>query len=179
MTERTFVESQHFGVKLKIHGHLSHDMKPGGDKTRWFVYMVEDNPCGKQYVGSSINVPSRWSAHKHSANFPEGKDPLNKKTPTTGLAKHFQKGCPYDRGPTKHTLSLTLLDYYDVSSDSLSRAGHKPGAACRCKECNALKDIEDKWILKVGSCFGKSGLNERCEVVNKTRFDWKKQRIIP
>ena len=179
MSQRSFVVSKHFGSKLKIHGHLSHDVSSSGDVTRWYVYLVEDDPCGKQYVGSTINVTSRWSAHKHSANFPEGKDPLNRKTPSTGLAKHFQKGCPNDVGPTKHTLTFTLLDYYETSSVRLATAGHKPGAACRCHECNGLKDLEDKWILKVGSCFGKSGLNERCEVVNKTRYDWKKQRIIP
>ena len=136
--------------------------------------MVEDVPCGKQYVGSTQNCQSRWSCHKHSANFPEGKDPLNKKAPGTGLAKHFQRGCPNDLGPTKHTLRFTLLDYYDSSQDMLSKVGHKGGAACRCVECNALKDIEDRWILKVGACFGRSGMNERSEVVNKTRYNWKK-----
>ena len=172
MVETTVVGSEYFRTGLKIHGHLRHDWKPG-DGIRWFVYLVQDLPCGKQYVGSTQNVSARWSGHKHSANFPEGKDPLHKKTPSTGLAKHFQKGCPNDLGPTKHTLTFSLLDYYDTSHDKLSEVGHK-GGACRCSECDALKDIEDRWILKVGSCFGQSGMNERSEVVNKTRYNWKK-----
>ena len=73
---------------------------------------------------------------------------------------------------------MTLLDFYDTCQETLSKVGHIPGASCRCTECNGLKEVEDKWILKVGSCFGKTGLNERCEIVNKTRYDWKKQRPI-
>ena len=122
MVEKTVIESHFFSNKLKIHGRLSHDFQQVGDGIRWFVYMVEDLPCNKQYVGSTQHPPSRWSAHKHSANFPEGKDPLNKKTPSTGVGKHFQKGCPYDAGQTKHTLSFTLLDYYDTCQDTLSRS---------------------------------------------------------
>ena len=118
MVETTVIGSEYFGMRLKIHGHLRHDWKPAGGM-RWFVYLVQDLPCGKQYVGSTQNVSARWSGHKHSANFPEGKDPLHKKTPSTGLAKHFQKGCPNDLGPTKHTLSFSLLDYYDTSQDLL------------------------------------------------------------
>ena len=133
-----------------------------------------DEPCDKIYIGSTQNPYSRWSTHKNSANFPEGKNPLKKKKPASGLAKHFLKGCPNDKGQSKHTLTFTLLDYYDTTDERLDSVGHLPGPQCRCQECDKLKSLEDRWILKVGSFYGKSGLNERDEIVNKTRCNWKK-----
>ena len=53
--------------------------------------------------------------------------------------------------------------------EKLSKAKHVPGPKCRCRECGNLRDLEDKWILKAGSFYGSSGLNNRNEVKSKTR----------
>ena len=50
MIEKKHVQSFHFGVPSKIHGHLSHDKIPVG-ALRWFVYSIEDMPCHKRIVG--------------------------------------------------------------------------------------------------------------------------------
>ena len=95
---------------------------------------------------------------------------------STGLAKHFtlNDGCPYDPGKRKETLNFVLVDYMDVSEEELQQAMHEKGPKCRCSACSRLKDIEDQWILKMGTFYGESGLNERDEVQAKTRFNWKK-----
>ena len=89
------------------------------------------------------------------------------------MAKHFMDGCLFDLGKEKTTLCFTLIDYYDTTKVKLQIAGHVPGPKCRCHECNILKDLEDRWILKMGSFYGISGLNCRDEVKNKTRCNWK------
>ena len=71
------------------------------------------------------------------------------------------------------TLSFSFLDFYDTTGEKLLVAGHVPGPKCCCKECNNLKDLEDRWILKMGSFYGISGLNSRDEIKNKTRCTWK------
>ena len=93
----------------------------------------------------------------------------------TGLSKHFTQkgGCPNNVGKSKDTLNYTLIDYYDTTSESLEKSNHVKGA-CRCAECLKLKDIEDKWILKLGTFFGESGLNSRDEIQSKTRCRWSK-----
>ena len=48
----------------------------------------------------------------------------------------------------------------DVSKEELREAGHVKGPKCRCDQCGKLKEIEDKWILKMGTFFGEEGLNE-------------------
>ena len=82
-------------------------------------------------------------------------------------------GCPFDKGKGKETLSVTLIDYYDTTELQIQNAGHVSGPKCRCQECENLKDIEDQWILKMGSFYGISGLNTRDEVKSKTRFNRK------
>ena len=52
MQEKTTIESIHFNLKLKIHGHLAHDKAPIG-KVRWFIYSICDLPCNKIIVGST------------------------------------------------------------------------------------------------------------------------------
>ena len=79
------------------------------------------------------------------------------------------EGCPNDDGKNKEILSFTLVDYFDTTKEKLRRAKHEPGPKCRCQEYPNLKDLEDKWILKVGSFFGVSGLNSRNEIKSKTR----------
>ena len=80
------------------------------------------------------------------------------------------EGCPNDKGDVKKkNLSFSLVDYYDTTSAKLQKAKHLPGPKCRCKECMKLKEIEDKWILKMGSFYGSSGLNIRDEIKKKSR----------
>ena len=82
------------------------------------------------------------------------------------------EGCPNDDGKNKENLSFTLVDFFDTTKGKLRREKHELGPKCRCKECQNLKDLEDKWILKVGSFFGASGLNTRNEIKSKTRSQW-------
>ena len=92
----------------------------------------------------------------------------------TGLSKHFtlRGGCPNDPGKKKEILNFTLVDYFDVTEEKLSRVGHEPGPKCRCEACSELKNLEDTWILKMGTFYGTWGLNERDEIQSKTRFTW-------
>ena len=119
-------------------------------------------PCYKQIVGSTTNPVSRWRTHKSTCNSQDSN--------STGLAKHFMTGCPNDLGRDKMTLDFTLINYYDTSKEKLILAEHEPGQ-CRCPECDKLKSLEDKLILKLGTFYG-SGMNSRDEVISKSRFNW-------
>ena len=81
-------------------------------------------------------------------------------------------GCPFDTGVEKMTLEYTLVDFYDTSEEKLRQAGHVPGPKCRCKECNSLKDLENKWMMKMGSMYGISGLNSRDEMKTQVRGNY-------
>ena len=164
MVETDHVSSTYFNTKLRIHGHLSHDSGPP-NMHRWFVYLLEDTPCRKSIVGSTTKPTSRFSNHKSSCN--------NGPSHSTGLAKHFtlNGGCPNDTGRQKDTLNFTLVDHMDVSQEDLEKAGHVKGPKCRCIECGKLKDLEDKWILKMGTFYGEGALNSRDEIQSKTRFN--------
>ena len=70
---------------------------------------------------------------------------------------------------TRKNLSFSLVDFYDTTNEKLKKAKHLPGPKCRCRECMRLKEIEDKWILKMGSFYGSSGLNIRDEIKKKSR----------
>ena len=133
---------------------------------RWFVYILEDIPCMRTYVGSTSDPQKRWRNHKSTCN---------KKEPSTssGLSKHFTQhgGCPNDLGRGKETLRFTLVDYIDVNQEDLIRVGHVKGPQCTCSECNRLKDKEDKVILKMGTFYGR-GLNTRYQIQSKTRCTW-------
>ena len=93
---------------------------------------------------------------------------------STGISKHFTMhgGCPNDLSREKETLSYTLIDHIDVTKEDLVKAGHVPGPKCRCQECSRLKDLEDQWIVRMGTFYGESGLNSRDEIQSKTRFNW-------
>ena len=80
-------------------------------------------------------------------------------------------GCPFDTGIDKSTLNYTLVDFYDTTAQKIREAGHVPGPKCRCKECNLLKDLENKWIMKMGTLYGTSGLNERNEMKSNIRWN--------
>ena len=74
----------------------------------------------------------------------------------------------------KNLLLMSHLSTLDVTliEEKLLRANHVPGPKCRCGECGKLKHLEDCWILKVGSFYGKSGLNNRNEIKRKTSVQW-------
>ena len=123
MSPTDFIYSHHFGTKIKIRGHLSHDYSPRG-LIRWFIYTIEDMPCKLLYVGSSQSPVARFSSHKSSCN--------SGKSKATGLAEHFiNDGCPHDPGTQKQTLNFTLVDHIDMLADKLAAAGHTSGA-CDC-----------------------------------------------
>ena len=138
---------------------------------RWFIYLIEDVPCKKSIVGSTTNPTSRWSNHKSTCN--------NGPSTSTGLSKHFTQhgGCPNDVSRKKETLRYTLLDHIDVTPEDLVEAGHLKGPQCRCKQCTRLKDLEDRWILRMGTFYGDGALNSRDEIQSKTRFNWSKNGI--
>ena len=103
----------------------------------------------------------RWANHKATAN--------SEKSKSTGLSKHFiDGGCPNDTGRNKNTLRFTLVDYLDTSLSKLQLVGHVAGAKCRCSECEALKRLEDRFILKTGS-FYTDGLNAHDQIKAKCR----------
>ena len=90
----------------------------------------------------------------------------------TGLYKHFLDGCPNDTG--QDIIRITLVDFFDTSENKLRQAGHEPGPQCRCVECNGLKRVEDKWILRMGTFHGASGLNRRDELTAVARGNYRK-----
>ena len=143
----------YFDKKHRIHGHLAHDKSPEG-KIRWYIYTIEDTPCHKLIVGSTSTPTLRWANHKSTCN--------KKSSKSTGLSKHFMEGtgCPNDVGKGKETLNVTLIDYMDTTKQKMLDAGHEKGPQCQCTECIILKTLEDKWILKLGTFYGSSGLNE-------------------
>ena len=71
-------------------------------------------------------------------------------------------------------LNYTLIDFIDVTQEGLERVGHVKGPKCRCSECGRLKDLEDRWILKMGTFYGEGALNSRDEIQSKTRYNWGK-----
>ena len=163
MVEKATVKSIHFNSQLKIHGHLAHDKAPAG-KIRWFIYSIQDLPCDKIIVGSTQDPKLRWANYKSTCNL--------RKSNATGLCKHFKEGCPNDIGSDKSTLDFTLIDHFDTTKEKLRNAKHIPGVKCKCTECNKLRDLEEIWILKVGSFYGSSGLNTRNDIKRKTRSQW-------
>ena len=148
------VVSLHFGTKIRIHGYLSHDYRPEG-KIRWYIYQIVDEPCKLVYVGSTQSPTSRWSQHKSKAN--------SMTSNSTGLSKHFKDGgCPNDSGRDKKTLFFTLVDHLDTTQEELDSAGHEAGPKCKCKVCEKLKVLEDKFMVRTGSLYN-HGLNTRDE----------------
>jgi hypothetical protein len=154
------------GKKFAVHGHLTH--LPAGQKTklRWFIYLLEDTACRLQYVGSTTDVCSRWSSTKSACNRAD--------SVCTGMYRHFMNGCPQDGGREKDQLRLTLLDFLDTSEEKLLQCGHQPGPQCKCTECLKLLKTENKWILRLGTFFGNSGLNTRDEVKSAVRGNYRK-----
>ena len=68
----------------------------------------------------------------------------------------------------------TLVDFIETSEDLLNEAGHIGGVACRCSECQRLKDQEDKWICRMGTFHAPHGLNTRDEIKSRSRVNFSK-----
>ena len=62
-----------------------------------------------------------------------------------------------------------------TSEEKLTGAGHGGGVACRCSECQRLKDIEDKWICRLGTFNPPNGLNTRDEIKARSRVNFSRQ----
>ena len=75
---------------------------------------------------------------------------------------------PGDTDSDKSHLSVTLLDYIDVTEEEVHDAEHG-GVGCVCKLCRKLKNLEDNWIMKLGCFYHPGGLNKRDEIKNKVR----------
>ena len=109
----------------------------------------------KTIIGYTTNILTRFANHKSTAN--------SKNSNSTGLATHFKVGCPNDDGDKKKMiLNVTLLDCYDTTREKLRISGHK-SKYCKCSECDIAKRLESKWILRLGSMFGSTGLNTKEE----------------
>ena len=64
MTETSTITSPYFGRRFAIHGRNIHLPASKKRKLTWFVYVVEDTACGLIYVGSTVDVCSRWAQTK-------------------------------------------------------------------------------------------------------------------
>ena len=165
MTEISTITSPYFGRRFAIHGRNIHLPASQKRKLTWFVYVVEDTACGLIYVGSTVDVCSRWAHTKKAC--------LDENSVNTGLYKHFRDGCPANTANTDLAhLRWTLVDHIDVTEEQLVNAGHQGGAKCRCKECSRLKTVEDKWIRRLGSFYGSNGLNTRDEIKARSRVNF-------
>ena len=169
MVETSYVTSYYFQRRFAIHGrnvHLPYSMPK---KTTWFVYLAHDTFCQLLYVGSTTDVCRRWSTTKSACS--------NRNSSNTGLYKHFQQGCPehITSGNMKH-VTWTLLDHYYTTEEKMEAAGHG-GQACVCVECQKLKDVEDKWICRLGSFHPPHGLNSRDEIKTRSRVNYRHNGI--
>ena len=89
----------------------------------------------------------------------------------TGLYEHFRDGCPNADGREKKNIQISLIDFLDTTSDQLRRAGHKKGN-CKCAECDKLRRLENKWIMRLGTFHGGSGLNGRNTISSGVRVQY-------
>ena len=60
-------------------------------------------------------------------------------------------------------MSVTLLDYIDVTEEGVQTAQHG-GVGCICSLCKKLKNLEDNWILKLVCFDHPGGLNKRDKI---------------
>ena len=59
-----------------------------------------------------------------------------------------------------NNIIISLIDFMETTDDKLQRENHKKGN-CKCLECDKLRRIENKWIMRLGTFYGESGLNGR------------------
>ena len=165
MMETSTIHSPYFGRRFAIHGRNVHLPASQKLRYRWFVYACEDTACGLLYVGSTVDVCTRWASTKKAC--------LDQNSVNTGLYRHFRDGCPAYTGDRDLThLRWTLIDHNDVTAEKLADAGHQGGAKCRCCQSEKLNDCEDKWICRLGAFHGPSGLNSRDEIKGRSRINF-------
>ena len=165
MVETSTITSPFFNRRFAIHGRNVHLPASQKKKLSWFVYVCQDTACNLIYVGSTVDVCSRWSQTKKAC--------LDANSNNTGLYKHFKDGCPaYTNTGNLSHLTWTLVDHIDTTEGRLVTAGHQGGAKCRCGECVRLKNTEDKWICRLGAFHGPSGLNSRDEIKARSRVNF-------
>ena len=165
MVETSTVTSYYFKRKFAICGRNIHLPASQKKKLTWFVYCVNDTACQMLYVGSTVDPCSRWAQTKKAC--------LDRNNTNTGLYKHFAEGCPthLETEDVSH-LTYTLLEHMDTSEEKLQRVGHGGGVSCRCKECEKLKNMEDKWMCRLGTLnTNRFGLNSRDEIVSRARVN--------
>ena len=162
MKETSTVHSFYFNRNFAIHGRNIHLPASQKNKFQWFVYAVIDEHCQLMYVGSTTDVCARWSQTKKAC--------LDRDNSNTGLYKHFKDGCPGYNSSLSH-LNWILVDSVTTSEEELREAGHQGGAKCRCKICEKLKSVEDKWICRLGTFYA-HGLNTRDEIKAKARVNF-------
>ena len=161
MKETNSVLSKHFGRRHAIHGRNTHLPATMKEKLRWFVYLEEDLKCELQYIGSTTSMTHRWANTKKKCNL--------RNSNGTGLETHFKEGCPGHIGENLSHIRITLLDHMIVTHEELRNKRHTDKPGCRCNLCEKLKDLEDKWICRMGTFNKPHGLNTRDEIRNKSR----------
>ena len=90
----------------------------------------------------------------------------------TGLEKHVKNGCSQFKWPELSHVKVSLLEQFNTTEEKLQAASHVAGADCQCSQCLLLKKMEDKWIFRMGTYHGDFGLNERDEILNRTRASY-------
>ena len=88
MVETSTITSTYFNKRFAIDGRNIHLPASQKKKLRWFIYVCHDTACDLMYVGSTVDVCSRWANTKKAF--------LNKNSVGTGMYKHFMEGCPAD-----------------------------------------------------------------------------------
>ena len=66
-------------------------------------------------------------------------------------------------------LLVKLEDKQEELKQLLQSSSHRPGPGCVCQECEKLKDLESKWIHRLGTLHGNFGLNNRLELNSQSR----------
>ena len=91
--------------------------------------------------------------------------------PVTGLEKHIKKGCNV-LVPDMINVGITLLEHFNTSEMSLRQSSHQEGPGCWCCHCNKLKNMEDKWIRRLGTYHGRISLNDIDEITRNARVNY-------
>ena len=65
-------------------------------------------------------------------------------------------------------LTVTLVDFIGVTLEDVQGARHG-GVGCECELCGKLTNLEDDWIMRLGSFYYPGGLNKRDEIKRKAR----------
>ena len=157
VNETQYVYSLHYQNTIRVRGHLRHDYAPQ-NYIRWFIYLIEDSVCMKQYTGSTTDLVKRWANHKSQCNL------KNPHTCKTGLTRHFINGCEGDKNKNKDNLRITLLNYLDTTEQELKIEKHIQGPGCKCRVCTKLRRLECKYIVNLGTISEKFGLNSKDEL---------------